>query len=112
MSGGVIYGKAGAQTCAGVCARKRTAQGARGVHPLHSTISLYRLDGSRDLLPSWHTCTLRNHMKSLWKIRFVRHSGLYILTMSAKVLKVEREKHPQGRPSSCPQAARLTDTFG
>lgn len=31
---------------------------------------------------------------------------------TAKVLKVEHEKHPQGRPSSCPRAARLTDTSG
>lgn len=62
-------------------ALRRTAQEAQGVHPLHSTISLYRLDGSRDLLPSWHTCTLYNHVSSLRKIRFVRHSGLYILMM-------------------------------
>lgn len=48
---------------------------------LYTALFLYRLDGSRDLLPSWYTCTLYNHMKSLWKIRFVRHSGLYILTM-------------------------------
>lgn len=31
---------------------------------------------------------------------------------TAKELKVEHEKHPQGRPSSCPQAARITDTSG
>lgn len=108
--GGVIYGDAGAQMC--TCMHMQTHD-TRFTRCAFS-ISLYLLDGSRDLLPYWHKCTLYNHMNSLQKIRFVWHDRPSTLeyVKPAKVLNVEHKQYPQGHASSCPQASSLTQRSG
>lgn len=75
-----------------------------GVCPLHVALLLYLLDGSRDLLPRWHTCTLYNRMNNSQKIRFARHGRPSRLEYvnPAKLLKVKHKEWPQGPASRCP----------
>lgn len=74
----------------------------------------YLVDGSRDFLAYWCTCTLHSHMNSLHKIQFVWDNRPSILEYAkpAKVVHVEHNQHPQGHAWSCPQASGLTQRSG